>query len=136
MANKLRLPTMIREIASSLLKRPFTRKYPKVKVAVPEGFRGRHILYPERCISCGLCERDCPANAIKMVETADKRLPVFYLDLCIFCFQCADSCPRNAIEPSTLFEMASTKKEELILKPKVLISSYKNVLKGDDKNDA
>jgi formate hydrogenlyase subunit 6/NADH:ubiquinone oxidoreductase subunit I len=132
-ANKLRLPRMIREIASSLLKSPFTREYPKVKVGVPEGFRGRHILYPERCISCGLCERDCPANAIKLVETADKRLPVFHLDLCIFCFQCADSCPRSAIEPSTLFEMSSTKKEELILKPKALISSYKNVFKGDDK---
>ena len=131
MANKLRLPTMIREIASSLLKSPFTRKYPKVKVAVPEGFRGRHILYAERCISCGLCERDCPANAIKLVETADRKLPMFHLDLCIFCYQCADSCPRNAIEPSALFEMSSTKKEELILKPKALIFSDKNAFEGD-----
>lgn len=125
MANKLRLPAMMREIASSLLKGAFTQEYPKVKVAVPEDFRGRHILHPERCISCGLCERDCPADAIKLVETVEKRLPVFYLDLCIFCFQCADSCPRNAIESSTLFELSSTEREKLILEPEVLISSYR-----------
>lgn len=135
MANKSRWPAMIREIASSLLKGPFTREYPKARVPVPEDFRGRHILYPERCISCGLCERDCPADAIELVETVEKRLPIFHLDLCIFCFQCADSCPRNAIESSTLFEISSTKREELILKPEVPISSYKTLRKGERDTD-
>lgn len=134
MTDKSRLPAMLREIASSLFKSPFTREYPKVKVAAPEDFRGRHVLYPERCISCGLCERDCPADAIKLVETAEKRLPVFYLDLCIFCFQCADSCPRNAIEPSTLFELSSTKREKLVLEPKAPFRVTKNMPRRDGED--
>jgi len=105
------------EAISSIFKKSATRKYPFVKANVAEGFRGRQIFDVEKCISCGLCSRDCPANAIEMVMVEGKKRPLFHLDRCIFCYQCADSCTRNAIQPTTLFELACVDKKTLELKP-------------------
>jgi formate hydrogenlyase subunit 6/NADH:ubiquinone oxidoreductase subunit I len=119
---KRRLPAMIKDMGSCIFKKPFTREYPAVKVEVPEGYRGRHTFDPEKCISCGLCERDCPSKAIELVEVSGKRLPTFYLDRCIFCYQCTESCPREAIKLSTNFEMATTDKKDLLVSPEEFIS--------------
>ncbi|TET26063.1 MAG: 4Fe-4S dicluster domain-containing protein [Candidatus Bathyarchaeum sp.] len=116
---------MIKDVGSCIFKKPFTREYPAVKVQVPEGYRGRHTFDPEKCISCGLCERDCPAKAIELVEVSGKRMPKFYLDRCIFCYQCAESCPRDAIKLSTTFEMSTTEKKELLILPEEFISKQK-----------
>jgi formate hydrogenlyase subunit 6/NADH:ubiquinone oxidoreductase subunit I len=106
-----------KEALSSIFKKPATRKYPFVKASVAEGFRGRQIFDIEKCISCGLCSRDCPANAIEMVIVEGKKRPLFHLDRCIFCYQCADSCTKNAIQPTTLFELACVDKKMLELRP-------------------
>jgi formate hydrogenlyase subunit 6/NADH:ubiquinone oxidoreductase subunit I len=124
-AKRRRLPALVKDMGSCLFKKPFTREYPAVKVEVPEGYRGRHIFYPEKCISCGLCERDCPANAIELIEVSGKRMPQFYLDRCIFCYQCSEGCPRDAIKFSTNFEMSTTEKEELLVTPEEFISKQK-----------
>ncbi len=108
---------MIREVFSHLFKKPATSKYPFVKAEVPEDFRGKQVFDITLCVSCGLCSRDCPAKAIEMVEVDGKRRPLFHLDLCVFCYQCAESCPRNAIKSSGFFELASTDKSTLIIKP-------------------
>jgi len=129
---KKRLPALIKDMGLCIFKKPFTREYPAVKVEVPEGYRGRHIFYPDKCISCGLCERDCPANAIELVEVSGKRMPKFFLDRCIFCYQCAESCPRDAIKLSTNFEMSTTEKKELLVTPEEFISKQK-VTSDEDK---
>jgi formate hydrogenlyase subunit 6/NADH:ubiquinone oxidoreductase subunit I len=108
---------MIKEVFSHLFKKPATSKYPFVKAEVPEGFRGKQVFDINLCISCGLCSRDCPAKAIEMVDVDGKRRPLFHLDLCIFCYQCAEGCPRNAIKSSEVFELASTNKSDLVVKP-------------------
>ena len=108
---------MVKELLAHLFRKPATSKYPLVKAEVPEGFRGKQVYDPNLCISCGLCSRDCPAKAIEMVEVNGKRSPLFHLDLCIFCYQCAESCPRNAIKSSEFFELATTNKSDLVLKP-------------------
>jgi formate hydrogenlyase subunit 6/NADH:ubiquinone oxidoreductase subunit I len=122
MAKKRRLPAMLKDMASCIFKKPFTREYPAVKVEAAVGFRGRHILDPEKCISCGLCEKDCPAKAIELVEVAGKRMPMFYLDRCVFCYQCVEACPREAIKLSPNFELATTDKQGMLVKPEEFIS--------------
>lgn len=115
--NKKILSPMLKEVLSQVFKKPATQKYPEVKSEVPDGFRGRQIFDIDLCISCGLCARDCSAKAIEMVDVEGKKRPLFHLDLCIFCYQCAESCPRNAIKSSGFFELASTNKYDLVVKP-------------------
>jgi len=117
MGKKSTVLPMIKEVFSHLFKKPATSKYPFVKAEVPEGFRGKQVFDINLCISCGLCSRDCPAKAIEMVDVDGKRRPLFHLDLCIFCYQCAEGCPRNAIKSSEVFELASTNKSDLVVKP-------------------
>jgi formate hydrogenlyase subunit 6/NADH:ubiquinone oxidoreductase subunit I len=117
MAKKSKLSPILKEVISQVFRAPATRKYPEVKPEVPEGFRGRQIFNLGLCISCGLCAKDCPAKAIEMVDVEGKRRPLFHLDRCVFCYQCAESCPRNAIESSTVFELACTNKNALVVEP-------------------
>ncbi|MDH5482075.1 MAG: 4Fe-4S binding protein [Candidatus Bathyarchaeota archaeon] len=117
MAKKSKMSPMLKEVVSQIFRKPATQKYPEVKPKIPEGFRGRQIFNIDLCISCGLCARDCSAKAIEMVDVEGKNRPLFHLDLCIFCYQCAESCPRNAIKSSKAFELASTDKSDLVVKP-------------------
>ena len=116
---------MVKALLSNLFKKPATCQYPLVKAEVPEGFRGKQVYDIDLCISCGLCSRDCPAKAIEMVEINGKRRPLFHLDQCIFCYQCAESCPRNAIMSSKVFELATTDKSSLVVRPEPKIQEVK-----------
>jgi formate hydrogenlyase subunit 6/NADH:ubiquinone oxidoreductase subunit I len=119
MAKKIKLSPMLKEVASQLFRVPATQKYPTVKPKVPEGLRGKQIFDINLCISCGLCASDCPAKAIEMVNVEGKKRPLFHLDHCVFCYQCAESCPRNAIKDSGFFELASTNKYDLVIRPEI-----------------
>ncbi|MFW5912132.1 MAG: 4Fe-4S binding protein [Candidatus Hadarchaeota archaeon] len=67
----------------------------------------------DKCVSCGICARVCPAWAI---EYDDEEKPIIDLGRCIYCGECAENCPTNAIEMSKNFELASFNKEDFITK--------------------
>lgn len=111
----IKVSPIFKEVIAQIFKRPFTRKYPREKLDVTEGFRGMHIFNADLCVGCGLCQKDCPSGAIEISDVGGKRKPIFYLDLCIFCYQCAESCPKGAIKSSGIFEIASKSRSKLIL---------------------
>jgi formate hydrogenlyase subunit 6/NADH:ubiquinone oxidoreductase subunit I len=133
---KRRLPALIKDMGSCLFKKPFTQEYPFVKAHATEGYRGRHTFYPEKCINCGLCARDCPAKAIELIEISGKRMPHFYLDRCIFCYLCEEGCPREAIKLSTDFEMSTTETDKLIVNPEEFISKKHTTMDEGKKHVA
>jgi len=105
---------MIIQILRSVFKKPATTKYPSVKSEMPDKFRGKLKYYPEKCIGCLLCMRDCPSNAITIKKIGDKKF-IAEIDLskCIYCAQCVDSCPKEALESTKEFELAKLSPEQL-----------------------
>ena len=105
---------MIKQVLQSIFKKPATTRYPFVKEAPPKSFRGRIKFYPEKCIGCKFCMKDCPSNAITIVKMPDGKFECqIDLSKCIYCAQCVDSCPKKALEATNEFELASLDKSTL-----------------------
>jgi len=117
MPKKLHLPPILKKATESAFTKPATNRYPFEKAQVQEKFRGQPMLNSSQCIGCGICNRNCPAKAIEMVEVNGKKYPQFDLGKCVFCYQCVDTCPKKAISSSQKFELATTDKSTLIIKP-------------------
>jgi formate hydrogenlyase subunit 6/NADH:ubiquinone oxidoreductase subunit I len=97
-----------------LFKKANTVRYPFVKVAMPEGFRGKLAFEKAKCIGCKICMRDCPSNAIEITKIADKEFKCeVSLDKCIFCMQCVESCPKKALNSTKEYELASLTRKTL-----------------------
>jgi formate hydrogenlyase subunit 6/NADH:ubiquinone oxidoreductase subunit I len=97
-----------------LFKKVNTVRYPFVKVAMPEGFRGKLAFEKDKCIGCKICMRDCPSNAIEIKKIGDKQFEATVdLSKCIYCGQCVDSCPKNALEMTDNFELADLESGKL-----------------------
>ena len=120
-----------------------TVQYPLEKLPLSPRYRAVHELKRllesgnERCIGCGLCEKICVANCIRM-ETGygeDRRKKVFEYSInfgrCIYCGLCAEVCPELAIVHGKRYENASEQRASFALKNDMLTPIDK-VLSGRD----
>ena len=138
MPKKSCISPIFRRAASHIFTKPATTKYPFVKPTLPKDTRGKVVYEIKSCnvidigttpslsldvksitgSNCRVCVRDCPAKAIEIVEVeGGKKRPQIDLNKCVFCYQCVESCPRKAITSSELYELATTDKGSLIMKP-------------------
>lgn len=56
--------------------------------------RTKPFYVKDNCISCGKCERECPEEAIELINGK----PVWVKSKCTHCVRCIHSCPVKAIE--------------------------------------
>ena len=119
MVKRPRTPRILGEAVRNILRRPATEQYPYKKPLLPKGYRGEPIFDCDKCIGCGICKKICPARALTMVEVEGKKRPQLELSKCIFCYQCVESCPKKAIGGSDIYELATTDKSSLCVKPKL-----------------
>ena len=134
---KSRISPIFKRAASHLFTKPATTKYPFAKPTLPADSRGKVVYEITACniidpgkspgftldvasimgSNCRVCFRDCPAKAIEIVEVDGKKRPQIDLNKCVFCYQCVESCPRNAIKGTDNYELATTDKKSLVIKP-------------------
>lgn len=109
-----------------------TIKYPMEKLPIAPRYRAVHSLLRllesgnNRCIGCGLCEKICISNCIKMDTKIDengrKEVSEYTINLgrCIFCGYCAEVCPELAIVHGPRYENASEQRAHFVLKDDLL----------------
>ncbi len=118
--NKWRSPGKIVGLTlQNLFAKPATIDYPKLGESprVEKNYRGRLQYDPANCVNCGLCMRDCPTGAIRIVNdgTKEEKKMRAVLDTgrCVFCCQCVDSCRKGCLSFSQEIDLCAEKKEEL-----------------------
>lgn len=96
----MRIGSMWKDVSKSFFERPVTERYPFERHATPPRLRGLLHWDYTTCIGCGLCQKDCPAEAIE-VEIVDRKAKLFnftyHADRCTFCAQCVQSCNKGSL---------------------------------------
>ena len=96
-----------------LFRKPVTLEYPEKKRILNDVFRGK--LKVDGCVGCGLCKKVCPTGAININKTPEKIVYKIDMKKCIFCGNCVYHCPKSAVRMTKEYELATDKKEDLIL---------------------
>jgi NADH-quinone oxidoreductase subunit I len=104
-----------------------TTKYPFEKLPIGPRYRAIHEMKRllesghYRCIGCGLCEKICVANCIRIDTRYDedqrKEVSEYSINFgrCIFCGYCAEVCPELAIVHGGRYETASEQRASFSL---------------------
>ncbi len=107
---------LLPEMWRAVTQRPVTLSFPRTPLDLPPGFRGHVVVTDaDACRGCGLCARDCPADALKLERKGrdDFRL-IYYPDRCAYCGQCADSCVHDVIALTNEFTNSTTDRTTLV----------------------
>ncbi|MGB8260256.1 MAG: 4Fe-4S dicluster domain-containing protein [Terracidiphilus sp.] len=82
-------------------------------------YDGAEWLAGMRCVSCQICEKECPPKCIYIEKSKDKKpdalgKPQFYparfdidISVCMSCQICVEVCPFEAIKMDTVFELST-----------------------------
>lgn len=84
---------------------------PVMRQAMKQLLLSRPVLNRSKCISCGLCEKMCPPQSLKLSD----RYPKFDLLNCIRCYCCQEHCPKGAITPVQPWTMKLAGKLDALL---------------------
>ncbi len=93
----------------SLFKKPETTCYPLEEKTAPEGLKGYIENRIKTCIFCGMCEKNCPSDALSVDKpTSTWEINVFQ---CVQCGACVRVCPTKSLSmeagrPGVATEMA------------------------------
>jgi len=80
-----------------------------------------------RCVSCLICEKECPPKCIFIEKSTDKKpdavgKPQFYpskfnidVSVCMSCQICVEVCPFDAIKMDNAFELSATDRFDALL---------------------
>ena len=103
-------------VLKNLVSKPVTTSYPATPREYPERTRGHVVINIEDCIMCGMCQRNCPPNAIT-VDRAAGTWKIQRFD-CVQCGYCVVNCPKKCLSIVPGYpEPGDMKKEDTYTKP-------------------
>lgn len=88
-------------VMQSLFKKPATLMYPVIPRQYHERTRGQIAIDIDACILCGICDKKCPTDAIKV----DRKAREWKIERmrCIQCNCCAEVCPKKCLVMENLY---------------------------------
>ena len=108
---------MFNELIARLKQGYRTIPYPGKAPVLPQHYRGLPILDSSLCkAGCADCEKVCPTSAIQR-RGSDLKLD---LGRCLFCVECTRACPGGAVSFSRNFQLATRRREDLVLERQTL----------------
>jgi len=99
---------MAKTALRTVLSRPVTILYPAQAAKKTPISRGHVVQDGSRCISCGICVKKCPAQAIVLAKEAK----TWQIDRfrCVVCNSCVDTCPVKCLSMDTQYTAPATAK--------------------------
>jgi len=91
-----------------------TVPYPDAAPRLSEHFRGRPAFDFEKWRDARPAAEVCPTGAIAFSDRAGTRLVTVDYGLCVFCGQCADVSTDGAVQVTREFELATTRRSNLV----------------------
>lgn len=103
---------MLRWILQGIRTGIVTTRYPRRLEPQPNGVANRLAVDPALCLPGdeGECAAVCPTGAI---QVSDSRFGLD-LGLCIQCRRCVSACPRGALSFTPEYELAVTRRSDLV----------------------
>ncbi len=111
--------------ARNLLHGPVTDPFPFGPTSTAKRFRGRIEFDAASCEGCKLCERVCPAGAIKFTKTAEGLSFDCWHATCVFCGTCEFYCPSGSIHQTDDWHLSHAQDEKYQLVEHGLIPNMK-----------
>ncbi len=96
-----RFPGISHMIMKSLIGKPATLMYPRRKRTFTAATRGKIENEIERCIFCGMCERNCPTKALAVSKEKNE----WSIDSlkCCQCRRCVEVCPVKCLSMDNIY---------------------------------
>jgi formate hydrogenlyase subunit 6/NADH:ubiquinone oxidoreductase subunit I len=99
---------MTKTALKTVLSRPATILYPFEPAKKTDLSRGHVVFDGSKCISCGICMKKCPAQAIE-VKKEEKSWQIDRFR-CIVCSSCVDTCPVKCLSMDTQYTAPAAEK--------------------------
>ena len=126
--------TMARIVLGWAFRKPATAMYPARPAKRTPISRGRVAFDGSTCITCRICMRKCPSDAI-CIDPKEKTWEINRLR-CVVCSSCVDTCPTHSLSMGNAYTTPLTAHEGKEVYPITYVKPEKTPRNGEGGTSA